>query len=267
LIKSSKIMGINGFRGQKSETSCAKVSIHVWYACVDCSFMKIREFGTLLSTEETARAQRFRSAHDCDRYIVQHGVLRSLLSGYVGCAPRIVDIRTSANGKPYMAGRDQAAIHFNASQSEAFAAFAFSRTGSIGVDIEKMREIPDMLEIVERHFTPREKHAIFSRPESLRSGLFYKLWTRKEAVLKAQGEGLLRPLDCVDVTTSGDANGPWKVQVAGELVVEDFWVMDVNGPEGFATAVASAGPFAYILVRQVGEEIISNIHPAADACR
>jgi 4'-phosphopantetheinyl transferase len=230
--------------------------IHVWYACVDCSPTKqIREFEAVISQEEKARAQRFRSAQDHDRYIVQHGVLRSLLSGYMGCAPRQVDIRTSANGKPYLAGPDRDAIHFSASQSEAFAAFAFSRIGSTGVDIEKMRDIPDIPEIVERHFTPREKNAIFSIPESLRSGLFYRLWTRKEAVLKAQGEGLLRPLDCVDVVTNEDANGPWKVRVAGGLVVEDFWVMDVNGPEGFATAVASAGPFGEISISERWEKI------------
>jgi len=217
--------------------------IHIWFACVDCSPKEIRKFETLISTEEKARSQRFRSAQDRERYIVQHGMLRSLLCGYVGCGPRQVDIRTSVNGKPYLAGPDRDVIHFSASQSDAFAAFAFSRIGRIGVDIEKMRDIPDMIEIVERHFTPREKHAIFCGQENLRSGLFYKLWTRKEAVLKAQGEGLLRPLDCVDVTTSRDAKGPLKVQVAGGLIAEDFWVMDVNGPEGFATAVASAVPY------------------------
>jgi 4'-phosphopantetheinyl transferase len=243
--------------------------IAVWFACVDRPLPEIREFEAVISAEEAARAQRFHSALDRDRYIVQHGILRSLLANYVGCGPRQVDIRTSANGKPYLlAGPERDAIHFSASQSEAFAAFAFSRVGNIGVDIEKMRDIPDMLEIVERHFTPREKHAIFSIPENLRSGLFYKLWTRKEAVLKAQGDGLLKQLDCVDVAANGDAQGQWKVQVAGDPVAEDFWVMDVDGPEGFASAVASAGPFASISVMQVGEEIISKaIHPAADACR
>jgi 4'-phosphopantetheinyl transferase len=224
--------------------------IHVWYACVNCSLAEIRDFAGLLSPEEAARAQRFRLLHDRNRYIGQHGVLRSLLAGYVGCGPCQVDISTSADGKPYLAGPDRDAIHFSTSQSEAFAAFAFSRIGSIGVDIEKMRAIPDMLEIVERHFTPREKHAIFSIPESLRSGLFYKLWTRKEAVLKAQGEGLLRSLDCVDVATNGDAQSPWKVQVAGGPVEEDFWVMDVTGLAGFATAVASAGSFDEISITE-----------------
>jgi 4'-phosphopantetheinyl transferase len=218
--------------------------IHVWYACVDCSPKEILKFESVISPEETARSQRFRSAQDRERYIVQHGVLRSLLAGYVGCGPRQVDICTSANGKPYLAGPERDAIHFSASQSEAFAAFAFSRTGSIGVDIEKLRAIPDMLEIVERHFTPREKNAIFSIPESLRSALFYKLWTRKEAVLKAQGEGLLKPLGCFDMAANGDVSRPWRVFVREGPVAEDFWVMDVNSLEGFAASMASAGPFA-----------------------
>jgi hypothetical protein len=73
--------------------------IDVWYACVDCSPKEIRKFETLISTEEKTRSQRFRSAQDRERYIVQHGMLRSLLCGYVGCGPRQVDIRTSVNGK------------------------------------------------------------------------------------------------------------------------------------------------------------------------
>ena len=85
--------------------------------------------------------------------------------------------------------------------------------GDIGIDIEKIRVMPDMHDIVERHFTHNEKQEILSCLEKSRLELFYKLWTRKEAVLKAQGEGLLKALECVDVATNKNANGPWKVQV------------------------------------------------------
>lgn len=222
----------------------------IWFLELDRSAPETKELEALLSPEEAARAQRFRFLRDRNRYVVQHGVLRLLLAGYVGCGSGQVGVCTSANGKPYLADRNvRAGIHFSASRSDAVAAFAFSRIGSTGVDIEKIRGIPDMLEIVERHFTSGEKHEIFSCPESRRSALFYKLWTRKEAVLKAQGEGLLKPLDCVDVTMNRDTQVPWKVLVTGGPVAEEFWVVDIKCSMGFAAAVAAAGPISEISVR------------------
>jgi 4'-phosphopantetheinyl transferase len=222
----------------------------IWFLELDRPAPEIKELELLLSAEETVRVEQFRFLRDRNRYIVQHGVLRLLLAGHTGCEPGQVDLRTGANGKPYLADqKDSAGIHFNASRSDDVAVLAFSRIGSIGIDIEKLRVIPDMMEIVGRHFTFGEQYEIFSCPESRRSALFYKLWTRKEAVLKAQGEGLLKPLDCVDVTMNRDTQAHRKVWVTGGPVAEEFWVADVDGPTGFAAAVAIAGPISEISVR------------------
>ena len=211
----------------------------IWFSGVDRTAQEIEKIEALLSPEEVIRAQRFRFLRDRNRYIVHHGVLRLLLASYVGCESRQVDIRTSSDGKPYLAGcAGAAAIHFSISRSDAVAASAFSRIGSIGIDIEKIRDIPERIEIAERHFTPHERSEIFSVPKSQRSVVFTRLWARKEAVLKAQGQGLLKPLDCVDVSTQGKA--PWKVAVCGAGACEAFWVSDIAGPAGFATAVAVA---------------------------
>jgi 4'-phosphopantetheinyl transferase len=181
--------------------------------------VEVQEFAAALSPEETARAKRFRSDQDRDRYIVQHGVLRSLLAGYLDCGPRQIDINTSAHGKPCLAGKDdEGSLQFSLSHSGTYAAFAFGRYNSIGVDIEEIREIPEMEGIVTEHFTPHEKAVMLSCPIDTRVKTFYRFWTRKEAVLKAQGEGLLKSLDCVDVAKHTDANEPWKVQVAGEPI-------------------------------------------------
>jgi 4'-phosphopantetheinyl transferase len=224
--------------------------IDIWFSRGDWPASEIKKFKALLSSEEKARAQRFRFLSDYNRYIVQHGVLRLLLAGHEGCKPGQIDIRTSVNGKPYLAGQqERGGIHFSLSSSDAFIAIAFSHTGSIGVDIEKIRDIPDMLEIVERHFTSGEKCQIFSCPENLRAALFYKFWTRKEAVLKAQGEGLLKPLDCVDVAMNLNTQAPCKVRVAGLSATEEFWVADIDGPAGFRVAVASTGHISQIAVQ------------------
>ena len=224
-------------------------TIHVWYACVDCSLIEIKEFSAVLSAEETARAQRFRSAQDRDRHIVQHGLLRSLLAGYLGCAARQVHIRTSAHGKPCIEGKDaEGSLQFSLSHSGAYAAFAFNRCDSIGVDIEEVREIPEMEEIVAQHFTPREKAEMLACPIDWKLKTFYRLWTRKEAVLKAQGEGLLKAIDCVDVAT-GEDPGHWKVFIEEGSAVEEYSVTDIEGPPGFAAAVAVAGFRAQISIQ------------------
>lgn len=131
----------------KGIPSLASGSIHVCFAVVDQLMPEIREFEALLSQEETARAQRFRSEQDRDRYIVQHGLLRSLLAGYLGCRPRQVDIRSSPHGKPCLAGKDgEGSLQFNLSHSDGVAAYAFIIGKSIGVDIEKIHEFPEMEE-------------------------------------------------------------------------------------------------------------------------
>ena len=228
---------------------CTTVRTDIWFSGVDRPVPEIGKFEAMLSQEELIRSQRFRFLRDRNRYIVQHGVLRCLLAGYAGCEPVRSISASSADGKPYLAGgKGGASIHFSISHSDAVAAFAFSRTGSIGIDIEKIRDIPEMIEIAERHFTPREKREIFSCPESLRSAVFTRIWVRKEAVLKAQGQGLLIPLDSVDVSTQGNTHEPWKVAVGGDGASKEFWVADIAGPAGFAAAVAAAGPVGDISV-------------------
>ena len=225
--------------------------IDIWFANVDRPPSDIRNFEALLSPREASRAQRFRFVRDRNRYVVRHGVLRTLLARYMDIGPRQVDILCDANGKPYLAGRqNEGCLQFSDSHSDTYAAFAFCRYGRIGVDIEKIRELPEMLEIVARHFTRRENAELLSCAEAGRLMLFYQFWTRKEALLKAQGEGLLRHLDSVDVVTDGRGPELWPVTIAGCPMGESFWVADLNGPAGFAAAVAVAGDVTDISVHQ-----------------
>ncbi len=149
---------------------------------------------------------------------------------------------------PYLAARmNPDNLQFSESDSDNMAGFAFGRSSRLGVDIEKIREFPDMLEILEQHFTQREKHEVLSCPEDQRLILFYRFWTRKEAVLKAHGEGLLKALTSVDVA-AGEGRGPWRVRVAGKPDAEEYSLTDIEGPAGFAAAVAIAGSPNEILI-------------------
>lgn len=221
--------------------------VHVWYASLDRAQAEIDEFERILSSEETDRARRFHRVVDRERYVVRSGLLRRLLSQYLGSAPNLVEISRDGNGKPYVPSRmNPDNLQFSEADSDNMAAFAFGRSSRLGIDIEKIREFADMLDLVEQHFTQREREEILCCPEDRRLMLFYRLWTRKEAVLKAQGEGLLKGLDSADVA-SGQGLGPWTIRVDGYSGVEEYSVTDVEGPAGFAVAVAVAGATAEVL--------------------
>jgi 4'-phosphopantetheinyl transferase len=214
---------------------------HVWFAGVDRPPAEIREFQKLISPKEGARARRFHAMQDRERYIVQQGVLRTLLAGYLGCETGRLEVASSANGKPHLAGpKAERDLQFSVSRSGAHAAFAFYQYNSIGVDIEEVRKIPELEEIVMQHFTPRERQAVLSCPEEQRLMRFYRVWTRKEAVLKAQGEGFLKDLKCVDVA-GGEGPGPWPVRLIEKGTAQEYVLADIEAPAGFCAAVAAAG--------------------------
>jgi 4'-phosphopantetheinyl transferase len=223
--------------------------IDVWFACPDKLLSGKSRFEVLLSPVEAERAQNFRFDGDRNRYIIQHGIVRLLLAGYVGVEPNAVMIRSDARGKPYLAeiaGRKSP--QFNLSSSDCHSAFAFSLSGSIGVDIEKIRTIEEMEGIALRHFTPNEKELVLRGAIEARVRSFYRIWVRKEAVLKAHGVGLLRGLDSVDVGWR-EGTGPWAVVLDGESGRSDYTVFDIDEIEGFASAVAATGHAGGVSIR------------------
>ncbi|HSW35209.1 MAG TPA: 4'-phosphopantetheinyl transferase superfamily protein [Candidatus Limnocylindrales bacterium] len=223
--------------------------IDLWFAFTDHLLPEKERFAAWLSPQETERAGSFRFDRDRGRYIVEHGILRLLLAGYVGVEPQAVAFHSGPHGKPYlswMIGRRLP--HFSLSSSDGHAAFAFSRSSGIGVDIEKIRDIEEMESIALRHFTPSEKALVLGDTEEGRVRRFYRVWTRKEAVLKAHGIGLLREMDRVDVG-GAVGTGPWTVVLDDESGRVEYTVFDIDEVDGFAAAVVVAGPASEISVR------------------
>ncbi|TDP77340.1 4'-phosphopantetheinyl transferase [Bradymonas sediminis] len=155
-----------------------------------------------LSGDEQARARRFRRPRDFDAYVVTRGVLRQLLSAYLGragvsVAAQAVGLGRGRHGKPQLladpvVGAD-AALEFSVSHSGDFALLAFGRSGALGVDVERLNTGRDIDLIVAHHFAPAEAAALReqgARSEDARCRLFYRYWTRKEAYLKALGVGM-----------------------------------------------------------------------------
>jgi phosphopantetheine--protein transferase-like protein len=173
--------------------------IEIWRASLDTQPPIVVEgLSRLLSVDEMERARRFFFERDRLRFVVGRGILRTLLGGYLGRAPHEIVFCYGPNEKPALATPDGAAppIFFNVAHSEDLVLFAFTPAGEIGVDVERIREIPDWESIAEMSFSPQELARLRRCPEHRRRRDFFCTWTRQEALLKAAGVGLVGAAKC-----------------------------------------------------------------------
>ena len=165
------------------------------------NFEEIRALRKLLSDTERRRADHFAFDRDRNRFIVARARLRELLATRLSVPPESVELTYGVHGKPALARRfADSDLRFNVSHSDDVAVYAFSFGREIGIDIEVVRSIPDADDIAARYFSRRENEAYLALdPTDKPLGFFY-CWTRKEAFIKAIGDGLFHPLDSFDVS-------------------------------------------------------------------
>ena len=189
-------------------TRCGSVALqpnelHVWAVPLHGDADR---YGALLSGPELQRLERFRFADHRRRFQIGHGALRTILAGYLGVDPADVEFAQGPRGKPYVdhpphSGRT--GPYFNLSHSSKLALIAVA-TVEVGVDLEKVRHLESLTEIARRHFSEAEFAALDALQGPARELAFYRCWTRKEAYIKALGEGLSMPLDTFDVSLCED---------------------------------------------------------------
>ena len=161
----------------------------------------VGELAQCLSDEERGRASRFAFERDRRRFIVGRAWLRRLLASRLGLQPEAVEITYGPRGKPGLPPHlADSGLRFNVSHSEDLAVYAFSRGREIGIDVEAVRAIEDADAIAERFFSAREISAYRALDPRDKPVGFFNCWTRKEAFIKAIGEGLSHPLDSFDVS-------------------------------------------------------------------
>jgi 4'-phosphopantetheinyl transferase len=179
----------------------SSAEVHVWRTSLELAASCIERLQSTLSADELQRAIRFHFPRDRRRFTVARGVLRNILGRYLGVPPSELGFRYSAYGKPDLADVvDAAGLRFNVSHSHEMALFAVSCGREVGVDIEYLgREIRGE-EIAERFFSPRERASLRALPADAKHKAFFNCWTRKEAYIKAHGEGLSLPLNQFDVS-------------------------------------------------------------------
>lgn len=178
-------------------------AIEVWLARLDLEADQVGRCASLLSRDEQECAGRLHFERDRRRFIVTRGILRRLLGNHLDLTPAAITFGYAKNGKPFVAG-GATRIHFNVSHAHERALYAISSSCALGVDIEYLNRDVDYCALAARFFTRREHAGLQHIPEADRRRAFFACWTRKEAVIKATGDGLALPLDQFEVAVAPD---------------------------------------------------------------
>ncbi len=216
--------------------------VHLWSARLDISGDYLRQLETTLSPDECRRAEKFTLDQHRAHFIAGRGFLRSILGYYLQIEPAHILFTYNSYRKPGLdpsTGQDM--LHFNLAHSNGVALFAFTRGAEIGVDIEFIRDDTDIEQTGAMVFSPAEISTLRALPPEIRRLAFFQYWTRKEAFIKAVGQGLTLPLRHFDVSGSPE-NAVANVGDRHEhLGFTNWYVRDVSPLQGYAAAIACAG--------------------------
>jgi 4'-phosphopantetheinyl transferase len=175
----------------------AAAGVSVWLADLDGPHDHQAAF-ELLSEDERTRARRFVFDGHRRRFVACRALLRTLLADRIGGRAPDVRFEYGPVGKPALAGGTADGLHFNVSHSDRQALLAFSEGRAIGIDLQQMRPVSDIDRLAATVFSGAERDALARVPPDAQLQAFYNGWTRKEAYIKARGEGLGR-LRAIDV--------------------------------------------------------------------
>ena len=216
--------------------------LHLWLARLDLPDRPVTVLYQTLSPDEQERARRFRFEEDKRRFVVARGVLRTILGSYTGLPPAQLKFAYSQTGKPGLdpeTGQPSAGLSFNLSHSGELALYAICLDRRVGVDIEQIRPRIAEERIAERFFSPHEVNALRSLPPDEQAPAFFRCWTRKEAYVKARGEGLAIPLNRF-VVTLGPGEPATLLDAGDEKEQATRWFLHAaNVAPGYEAAVAA----------------------------
>jgi 4'-phosphopantetheinyl transferase len=245
-----------------SSFQLASNEVHSWCASLDVPPETSARLYATLTPDERTRSARFHFERDQQRFIVARGVLRDLLGRYLQTQPSQIRFVYNAFGKPDLGPEFASRLKFNLSHSAGLALIAIATASNVGVDLEYIRAQSDYADIARRFFSAAEVDYLSALPGHLYAEAFLSCWTKKEAYLKACGEGLAIPLPGFSVPLTTDpAHAPvdlcvgWSFYTlrpapgyAGALAIEgsgwrlrqwQWKILTVSSEPAHATASAS----------------------------
>jgi 4'-phosphopantetheinyl transferase len=214
----------------------------VWRAHLDQNVDSLSELTNVLSPDELERAARFRLARDRDRFVLSRGLLRRILSLYLWVDPKEIRFSYGLFDKPFLDSRwHERPLSFNLAHAGQMALYAITRRRSVGVDLEFVEPLPDLEAVARQFFSSRELDRLHRLSNDQRLLAFFIGWTRKEAYLKASGQGLTRSPDQVEVCLESFRTSVLDT-VDSEEGMHRFWRIETVFPApGYAGAVAAEG--------------------------
>jgi 4'-phosphopantetheinyl transferase len=232
-----------GWRPPPATLTLEPRRVDVWHFSIDAAPECVARHLEHLSLDERERAARFHFERDRRRFIVGRGTVRLILGRYLDTEPAVLHLAATAHGKPFLIGNpSHARVHFNLTHSGAHALCAVADATPVGVDLEVLRDIDDMAGLMRTVFTPTERAAVESLRTSDRRLGFFTAWTRKEAVVKARGDGLAFDVQRFSVTLApGEPAGVINFADAPREAAY-WWLVDIPAGSDCAAALAVRHP-------------------------
>lgn len=219
-----------------------KDDVHIWRVDANAYTRHLPHLEGLLSQDERERARQYHADIDRERYIVARALLRIILGKYLEAEPARLRFVYGPNGKPDLVESLMShRLRFNLSHSNGWTLYAITYDREIGVDIEHIRPGVDVLGIAKRWFSRNEHVALHALPSPLHVQAFYTAWTRKEAYLKALGQGLAGGLDNFEVSLRPSEPATLNVHAQDPHEVLRWKLEDVPIGRDYAATVAAEG--------------------------
>jgi 4'-phosphopantetheinyl transferase len=225
----------------KGDYSPADDEVHVWRASLNSSVSDAAGLKLILSSDELERAERFHFEADRRRCVVGRGYLRLLLGEILNLPANTLRFEYNEFGKPRLIPTQEQRLRFNVSHAGDLILIAITRGRPVGVDVEKIRTDLDFGEVAARFFSINESKSLALLAGVGRYEAFFTCWTRKEAYLKARGDGLSVPLDQFDVPFLPNEKARL-LETRHDPGEERRWmILPVSVPAGYVAAVVAEG--------------------------
>jgi 4'-phosphopantetheinyl transferase len=216
--------------------------VHFWRVDLKAAAGEENQSLAVLSDDEQARASRFHFQVDRRYFIAARAMLRKVLAGYLAVDPGKLTFIYSPKNKPGLGGAHaNDGLSFNISHSGDIALIGCTRDRRIGVDVELIRNDFDTAAIAARFFSAAEQNQLAALPPEHRHEAFFRCWTRKEAYIKATGEGLSLPLDQFDVSLAPHDQNALLATRPDELESNQWSLRDLVVAPGYAAALCVSG--------------------------
>lgn len=212
--------------------------IHLWFTSIKGHQWDLNHYQKLLSPSERMRTSNLRFEESKRTYTVCRGILREILSSYVGKPPQDLEIKKLYTGKPYL---PHSRVQFNLSHSNDYMLCAVTRGKPIGVDYQAVYEITNLDTMVNIFFSPQEKRLYDQFQKDNPLDFFFKTWVRKEALMKATGLGFRLPSKHFSITATKDGKPRLRFHRSNLSSIKDWSIQDTPVQPGYKAAFAVQG--------------------------